>query len=71
MSSFSCPHFDMEREFCRKVGVACVPGRLGCVLRHNSVFAVPVEDRLPPKATTDAPAPPTSTGDAAPPEGGS
>ncbi len=24
----------------------CVPGRPGCVLRENSVFAVPVEERL-------------------------
>lgn len=24
----------------------CVPGRRGCVLEGNSVFAVPVEERL-------------------------
>ena len=26
----------------------CVPGQPGCVLRNNSVFAVPVEERLAP-----------------------
>ena len=44
--SFSCPHFEMEREFCMRVQAECVPGRPGCVLQQNSVFAVPVEDRL-------------------------
>jgi len=29
----------------------CVPGRPGCVLRGNSVFAVPPEERLRDKAT--------------------
>ncbi len=46
MSSFSCPHFDMERDTCMRLDAPCVPGRLGCVLRRNSVFAVPVEERL-------------------------
>lgn len=44
--SFSCPHFDMDREACMKVHNACVPGQPGCVLRGNSVFAVPAEIRL-------------------------
>jgi len=51
MSSFSCPHFDMEREYCMRVRSDCVPGRPGCVLRGNSVFAVPPEERLRDKAT--------------------
>lgn len=46
MSSFSCPHFDMQRESCTRLDTDCVPGRPGCVLAKNSVFAVPVEDRL-------------------------
>lgn len=46
MSSFSCPHFEMEREYCMRLRTDCVPGRPGCVLAKNSVFAVPVEDRI-------------------------
>jgi hypothetical protein len=46
MSSFSCPHFEMEREYCMRLRTDCVPGRLGCVLSKNSVFAFPVEDRI-------------------------
>ena len=43
--SFSCPHFDIDRDWCRRLGTDCVPGRPGCVLA-GSVFAVPVEQRL-------------------------
>jgi len=46
MSSFSCPHFDMPREYCVRLQTDCVPGRPGCVLSKNSVFAVPAEDRI-------------------------
>lgn len=46
MSSFSCQHYDMKTDYCTKVQAYCVPGRPGCVLRHNSVFAVPVEERI-------------------------
>lgn len=46
MSSFSCPHYDDQREHCMRVDKPCVPGRPGCVLRNNSTFAVPVEERL-------------------------
>jgi hypothetical protein len=46
MCSFSCPNFDMEREHCLRLQAECVPGRPGCVLRANSVFAVPWEERL-------------------------
>jgi hypothetical protein len=46
MISFSCPHFEMQREYCIKLQTDCVPGRPGCVLSKNSVFAVPVEERI-------------------------
>ncbi|GAB4130455.1 MAG: hypothetical protein Kow0040_08290 [Thermogutta sp.] len=46
MTSFSCPHFDMEREFCLRLRTDCVPGRRGCVLANTSVFAIPAEERL-------------------------
>lgn len=46
MSSFSCPHFEVEREHCLRLQTDCVPGRPGCVLSKNSVFAVPVEERI-------------------------
>jgi hypothetical protein len=50
MSSFSCPHFEMENEYCLRLRTDCVPGRPGCVLCQNSVFAVPVEQRIREKA---------------------
>jgi hypothetical protein len=50
MCSFSCPHYDMEKDFCLKLRTDCVPGRPGCVLCQNSVFAVPVEQRIREKA---------------------
>ena len=43
--SFSCPHFDPERDFCVRLKTDCVPGRPGCVL-GASVFHIPVEQRL-------------------------
>lgn len=43
--TFTCPHFDPERDYCRLLKTDCVPGRRGCVLK-GSVFAVPVEQRL-------------------------
>jgi len=46
MSSFSCPHFEMAKDFCTRLRTDCVPGRPGCVLANNSVFAVPVEERI-------------------------
>jgi hypothetical protein len=46
MSSFSCPHFDMEREHCMRLRADCIPGRPGCVLHGNSRFAVPWQERL-------------------------
>ena len=44
--SFSCPHFDPNRDFCLRLNTECVPGRKGCVLEGKTVFAVPVEERL-------------------------
>jgi hypothetical protein len=44
--SFSCPHFDPDRDFCLRLNTDCVPGRRGCVLGDKAVFAVPVEERL-------------------------
>lgn len=44
--SFSCPHFRIDDEHCVRLKTDCVPGRRGCVLEGNSVFAVPVEERL-------------------------
>jgi hypothetical protein len=49
MNSFSCPHYDDEHDTCQRVGDLCVPGRTGCVLFKNSVFAVPWEERLAAK----------------------
>jgi hypothetical protein len=43
--SFSCPHFDIDRDACLRLKTDCVPGRPGCVLA-GSCFAVPVEQRL-------------------------
>ncbi len=50
MGSFSCPHYDLEHDFCMRVRTDCVPGRPGCVLCGNSVFAFPVEERIRAKA---------------------
>lgn len=44
--SFSCPHFDINRDHCVRTRAACVPGRPGCVLQHNSTFAVPPALRI-------------------------
>ena len=37
--SFACPHFDIDRDGCFRLRADCLPGRLGCVLRDNSLFA--------------------------------
>ncbi len=44
--SFSCPHFDIERDHCLLLKTDCVPGRRGCVLGSKAVFAVPAEERV-------------------------
>jgi hypothetical protein len=46
VSSFSCPHLVDREHACRRLRMVCMPGRPGCVLRDNSVFAIPVEQRL-------------------------
>ena len=44
--SFSCPHYEFSDESCWRLNKPCVPGRPGCVLRKNSVFLVPAEERI-------------------------
>ncbi|MDR1788876.1 MAG: hypothetical protein LBR12_00705 [Opitutaceae bacterium] len=44
--SFSCPHFNPAGNRCERLRARCVPGRRGCVLAGNSVFAVPPELRV-------------------------
>ena len=44
--TFTCPHFDLARNFCLRLHADCVPGRPGCVLAKNSVFAVPAAERV-------------------------
>lgn len=57
MTSFSCPHYDSNRDACDRIGDFCVPGRPGCVLFGNSKFAVPWQQRLEAKRR-DAESPP-------------
>jgi hypothetical protein len=40
----------MESDSCRRLQTDCVPGRPGCVLCQNSVFAIPAEQRIREKA---------------------
>jgi len=47
--SFSCPHFDINRDYCLRLKTDCVPGRPGCVLT-GCTFAVPIEQRLRERA---------------------
>lgn len=44
--SFSCPHFRLNDEYCLLLKTDCVPGRRGCVIGKNTVFAVPAEVRV-------------------------
>lgn len=44
--SFSCPHFRLDDEYCLRLKTDCVPGRPGCVIGSEAVFAVPVEQRI-------------------------
>lgn len=46
MSSFSCPHYDFEKDRCTRLDTDCVPGRAGCVLRGRATFIVPAEERV-------------------------
>ena len=68
--TFSCPHFDMERDHCNRVRDDCVPGRPGCVLPKTCVFAIPVEERLRRRALEGAaPSAPAVAGCGGPLEG--
>jgi hypothetical protein len=44
--SFSCPHFRPNDEHCLRLNTDCVPGRRGCVLPADTVFAVPAAERV-------------------------
>lgn len=44
--SFSCPHFRPADEHCLRLNTVCVPGRRGCVIGKETVFAVPAEERV-------------------------
>lgn len=44
--SFSCPHFRLDDEFCLRLKTDCVPGRKGCVISADTVYAVPAEVRV-------------------------
>lgn len=49
MTSFSCPHFMQQQDWCQRLGALCVPGRPGCVIPKSTVFAVPWQQRLEAK----------------------
>lgn len=57
--SFSCPHFDVEKDYCLLLEADCVAGQPGCVLRNTSVFYVPAEERLKAKGKAKEAAAPT------------
>lgn len=44
--TFSCPHYDIDRDRCWRLKCECVPGRPGCVMRNTGRFAVPAEQRI-------------------------
>ena len=46
MSSYSCPHLDLETGWCHRLNADCVPGRKGCVLYGKVSFVVPAEERV-------------------------
>jgi len=46
--SYSCPHFDIARDYCLRLKTDCIPGRPGCVLK-GSEFAVPASERVQEK----------------------
>lgn len=45
MSSFSCPHLDLERDWCLRIKTDCVPGLPGCVLPKNTGFIYSLDER--------------------------
>jgi hypothetical protein len=44
--TFSCPHYDLNAEGCRKLGLECIPTRPGCVLRGKIKVSQDIERRL-------------------------
>ena len=44
--NFSRSHFWPDEDRGLRLKTDCVPGRLGCVLEDNAVFAVPAEQRV-------------------------
>ncbi len=46
MSSWSCPHLDEKTDSCQRLKTDCVPGRRGCILPKNLVFAESPEQRI-------------------------
>lgn len=44
--SFSCPFFRPGDDYCLRLKTDCVPGRRGCVLPRDTVFAVAAEERV-------------------------
>jgi len=46
MSSFSCPHLDLEKNSCLRLIKDCIPGRPGCVLQNKAVFVVSAKNRI-------------------------
>ena len=44
--SFACPHFTPDPDACLRVRCECIPGRPGCAIAKNTVFATPWEERL-------------------------
>lgn len=55
MSSFSCPHYVQQTDVCMRLHDVCVPGRPGCVLPKNTVFAIPWQVRLQAKRQAAVP----------------
>lgn len=44
--SFSCKHYDHDKDWCSKLNLKCIPGRNGCVLKGKVCFAEDVKKRL-------------------------
>lgn len=46
--SFSCPHLDLNRDWCLRLDKVCVPGRAGCVIK--TACSPPAEERVRERA---------------------
>jgi hypothetical protein len=44
--TFSCPHYDLNAEGCRKLRLECIPTRPGCVLKGKIEVSPDIERRL-------------------------